>query len=217
ATVVAQLFDEAERRDPDHHRPWVALVDATATRSTSSPAPPGSGRCPVPILVDFVHVLEYLWGAAWSFYAEGDPAAETWVRAKALAVLQGHASQVAAAVRRTATRRALPAARRAGADACARYLVNQRTRLNYPRALRDGWPIATGVIEGACRHLVKDRLDVTGARWGLAGAEAVLKLRALRTNGDFDEYWRFHLIREKRRIHESRYRGNSIPGDRPVT
>jgi hypothetical protein len=68
----------------------------------------------------------------------------------------------------------------------------------YGTALAAGWPIATGIIEGACRHLVKDRLDITGARWGLAGAESVLKLRALRANGDFDTYWAWH---EKTGVH----------------
>ena len=67
------------------------------------------------------------------------------------------------------------------------------------------------VFEGACRHLVKDRLDLTGSRWGLEGAEAILKLRALRSNGDFDEYWRHHLARERDRVHEARYAGNVIP------
>jgi hypothetical protein len=67
-----------------------------------------------------------------------------------------------------------------------------------------GWPIATGVIEGACRHLVKDRMDITGARWGLESAEAILKLRALITNNDFDTYWHFHLTQEQRRVHAPR-------------
>jgi hypothetical protein len=70
---------------------------------------------------------------------------------------------------------------------------------------------------GRVSTLVKDRMDMTGARWGLPGAEAVLKLRALRTNGDFEAYWRFHLRQEKHRNHESRYLGNSIPGERGVT
>ena len=74
-----------------------------------------------------------------------------------------------------------------------------------------GWPIATGVIEGACRHLVKDRLDITGARWGLTGAEAILKLRALHSNDDFDTYWRYHLDRERNRVHRTRYLDGQIP------
>ncbi|MGH8897419.1 MAG: ISKra4 family transposase, partial [Egibacteraceae bacterium] len=80
-------------------------------------------------------------------------------------------------------------------------------------ALSSGWPIATGIIEGACRHLVKDRMDITGARWGLPGAEAVLKLRALISNGDFDDYWDYHLTPEHERVHRSRYLGGHIPGE----
>jgi len=67
------------------------------------------------------------------------------------------------------------------------------------------------VIEGTCRYLVADRMDITGARWSVDGAEAVLKLRAVRSNGDFDEYWTFHLDREQQRVHESRYSDGIIP------
>jgi hypothetical protein len=90
------------------------------------------------------------------------------------------------------------------------YLTNKADYLRYDTALAAGWPIATGIIEGACRHLVKDRLDITGARWGLAGAEAVLKLRALRTNGDFDAYWAWHEQQEYTRNHQARYRSTLI-------
>jgi hypothetical protein len=68
-----------------------------------------------------------------------------------------------------------------------------------------GFPIATGVIEGACRHLVKDRMDITGARWSLTGAEAILRLRSLRSSGDFNDYWTFHLAQEHRRNHLDLY------------
>ena len=90
--------------------------------------------------------------------------------------------------------------KRTSADNCARYLDNKADYLDYPTALTSGWPIATGIIEGACRYLVKDRMDLTGARWGTDGAEAVLKLRAVRANGDFEPYWRHHLERERQRI-----------------
>ena len=96
---------------------------------------------------------------------------------------------MANAIRRKASRAGLSPARRKGADEAATYLTSKANYLNYPIALANGWPIATGVIEGACRHIVADRFDVTGARWGLAGAEAILKLRALRSNGDFETYW----------------------------
>jgi hypothetical protein len=112
---------------------------------------------------------------------------------------------VITALAQQATDAGLTARQRGGVDACIGYLTAKRELLGYDTALAAGWPIATGVIEGACRHLIGDRLDITGARWGLAGAEAVLKLRALRTNGDFDTYWRFHLVQEHRRVHQARY------------
>ena len=129
----------------------------------------------------------------------------------ALGVLGGKATVVAGIIRRAATRAGLSPDKRKGADACAKCLSNLAPNLDYPKALKEGWPIATGVIEGACRFLVKDRMDITGARWGLEGAEAVLKLRALRSNGDFDEYFEFHLSQERKRIHESRFAGGVIP------
>jgi hypothetical protein len=86
-----------------------------------------------------------------------------------------------------------------------------REFLHYDRYLAAGWPIATGVIEGACRHLVKDRMEITGARWSLDGAEAVLRLRSLSSSGDFDEYWEFHLQQEYERHHASRYANGKVP------
>jgi hypothetical protein len=88
---------------------------------------------------------------------------------------------------------------------------NKRPYLDYPTALTAGHPIATGVIEGACRHLVRDRFDITGARWSLDGAEAMLKLRAVRSNGDWEQYWQHHLAAEHERVHASRYAARVIP------
>jgi hypothetical protein len=211
AIVVGRVFDEAARRDPTHARTWFALVDGNNHQIDRIQAEATRRGVEVTILCDFIHVLEYLWKAAWSFHDEGDPTAEQWVHDKAIAVLQGKATRVATGLRRAATRRGLNPTKRAGADTCATYLINKEHYLDYPTALHNGWPIATGVIEGACRHLVKDRMDITGARWGLPGAEAILKLRALHSNGDFDTYWRYHLEQERRRAHESRYLNGLIP------
>lgn len=142
-----------------------------------------------------------LWGAAWSLHEAGDPAAEDWVAVKALAVLAGDSARAAAEITAAADAAGLQGSRRTGADACVRYLGNKHDYLRYDQALAAGWPIATGVIEGACRHLIADRLDIGGARWGLDGAEAILTLRAVISNGDFEEYWRFHLEREHQRLY----------------
>jgi hypothetical protein len=211
AEVLTRVFNHAERRDPRHQRTWVALVDGNNHQIGRVHAEATTRGITIAIVVDFVHVLEYLWAAAWCFFGEGDPAAEDWVRGRALSVLDGGAKTVAAGLRRRATAQRLTATKRHKADQAARYLTNKADYLDYPTALAAGWPIATGIIEGACRHLVKDRMDITGARWSSQGAEAVLKLRALQANGDFDTYWRYHLDRERQRLHQSRYLNGRIP------
>jgi len=211
ASVIARVYDEAERRDPGHAHPWMALVDGNNHQIDRLEAEAGARGIEITVLVDFIHVLEYLWKAVWCFFAEGNPAAEEWVHDKAIEVLSGRARIVAAAVRRKATTWRLAESARKNADTCADYLLAKAPYLDYPTALSKGWPIATGVIEGACRHLVKDRMDITGARWGLDGAEAVLKLRALRANDCWDDYWSFHLAQERKRVHESRYLDGVLP------
>ena len=138
-----------------------------------------------------------------------DPAAETWVRRHARALLSGDLDEVIADLTSSAAGR--EQTKRTGIDKAIGYLTRHRSRLDYPTALTRGWPIATGVIEGACRHIVADRLDITGARWGLAGAEAVLKLRAVNSNGDFAAYWSWHLDQEHQRIHRSRFKNGAVP------
>jgi len=115
-------------------------------------------------------------------------------------------------MRRSATGRALTASKRAAVDKCADDLLQYRDMLRYDQYLAAGSPIGTGVIEGACRYLVKERMERTGARWSLAGAEAVLRLRALWTNGDFEPSWTFHRHREYERNYASRL-GPASPSD----
>jgi len=203
--VIADVFDEATRRDPGHQRTWVALVDGNRTQIEAIKTEATRRQVTVHIIVDFIHALEYIWKAAWSFFDPGDPDAEDWVADQAVKLLSGKARDLAAGIRRRATRYGYSTAERKGADEAAAYLTSKAPYLRYDQALQDGWPIATGIIEGACRHLVKDRLDVTGARWGLTGAEAILTLRAVLANGDFDAYWTHHLKQEHHRVHLSRY------------
>jgi len=210
AAVIAAGFDEAERRDPQHKRTWIALVDGNNTQIDAVSAEAARRGVTVTVLCDFVHVLEYCWKAAWSFFETGDPDAEYWVAARATKILEGKASQVAAGIRRRATTYGYTGSERDGADNCAAYLTAKAPYLDYATALAEGWPIATGIIEGACRHLVADRLGITGARWGLDGAEAILKLRAVIANGDFDRYWRHHLRKEHERVHHARYRESFV-------
>jgi hypothetical protein len=209
AEVIGAMFDEATRRDPAHRRPWICLLDGNAHQIDRVVAEATDRGVTVTIIVDFIHVLEYLWGAVWCLHPKGDPAAESWVRQRARQLLAGHVDQVVADLSGSAAGLADEA--RIGIDRAVTYLTNQRLYLDYPTALARGWPIATGVIEGACRHLVKDRMDITGARWGLDSAEAVLKLRAVISNDDLDEYWAYHLDQEYQRVHKVRYAEGILP------
>ena len=204
--AIEELFREATRRDPNRRHRWVMLIDGDRTQIRRVEACAQKfGVDDLIIVQDFIHVLEYLWKAVTRFHDAGTKAAQTWVQDHGLRILRGEASGVAAGIKRSATRRGLASSVRKAVDTCANYLLKNKARLRYDRAMEAGLPIATGVIEGACRHIVKDRMDITGARWSLTGAEAVLRLRSLRSSGDFDEYWHFHLAQEHRRNHLDLY------------
>jgi hypothetical protein len=213
ATVVASAFNEADRRDPGRQRTWIALADGNIHQLSRIQAEAADRGIPITIICDFIHVIEYLWKAAWCFLPEASPDAAPWVRQHAAAILDGRAADVATAIRHhiTAAGPALTPAGRKAASTAADYLDAKAPWLDYPAALASGWPISSGVIEGTCRHLVKDRMDITGARWTVQGAEAVLKIRSLIANGDYDAYWTHHLTRERQRNHQDRYINGTIP------
>jgi hypothetical protein len=209
--VITDAFDEASRRDPNHKKHWIALVDGNNAQIDILKRIAKKRDVKLTIIVDIVHVIEYLWKAGRAFHLESGPALEGWVRHRLLAVLNGKASLMAGGMRRSATLKGFDKKTREPVDTCATYLINKSPYLHYDHYLSLGFPIATGVIEGACRHLVKDRLDITGAKWKLPSAEAVLRLRALRASHDFDEYWAFHEACEYKRNHQDLYAGGVVP------
>jgi hypothetical protein len=203
APMVAALFDQAESRDPRYRRRWVVLVDGANHQLECLEREAKRRGIQIDIIVDFIHVLEYLWKAAEDLHPTY-AARAAFVQVTARDLLEGHAPRVIADLRallRTRGDNPVPGLQRAIA-----YLHAKEPYLNYHIALALGWPIATGVIEGSCRYLVKDRLDITGARWSLTGAEALLLLRAVIANSDFGNYWKYHLNREHQRTHTSRYK-----------
>jgi hypothetical protein len=204
-TLTHSTLEDVLNERGRHVKTWVAVVDGNKDQLRSLRKLAQRYRVDLVIILDFIHVCEYVWKASLAFHGEDDPAREEWVRERLLRILCGHASDVAAGMRRSATLRKLRPTTREPVDDCANYLLNYSPFLHYDDYLAAGFPIASGVIEGACRHLVKDRMDVTGARWSLAGAEAVLRLRALRSSGDFDEYWQFHERHEYERNHSELY------------
>ena len=186
--VIREAFDEALRRDPQKRRRWVVLVDGEPKQLRAVKAEARRTGVKVTILADIVHVIEYVWDAARALFGQSNARAEKWVADRLVALLSGRSGgELAKTIRWWEARdKKLDEAAHAAIDKTCKYLANRtRTRLlRYEDALRDGLPIATGVIEGACRYVVKDRMDRTGARWSLTGAEAVLRLRAIRASKD---------------------------------
>jgi hypothetical protein len=199
AGMIEEGFAEAFRRDPEQTMRWVVLTDGQDELIRQVHAAAARYEVEVTLVQDFVHALEYLWKAAHALHPDDPAAREDWVLDRADALLRGKARDVAIGMRRAATRAQLSADERKPVDKAANYLEKSQDRLRYDQALEQGLPIATGVIEGACRHLIKDRMDITGARWGLERAEAILRLRSLKVSGDLDAYLGFHFQREQRR------------------
>lgn len=201
--TIAAAFDQAEARDPGHLRTWVVLVDGARHQLDLIRAEAARRHVPVHVLLDIVHVSEYVWAAAHAFHPPGTAGAEAWVAGHLTTILHGQAARAATEITAQAEHARLHGTKREAADACVGYLTGHLDQLRYETALAAGWPIATGAIEGACRHLIGDRLDITGARWGLPGAEAILKLRAVNANDDLEEYWSYHTRREHHRLYSA--------------
>jgi hypothetical protein len=203
--VIAEAFTQATDRDPGQHRPWLVLVDGARHQLDLIQAEAERRGVTICILIDFVHVAEYGWTAAHAFHPVGSLEAETFAAEQLTAILHGHAARVAAEMTARAEQEHLTDTKRESVDTCVRYLTGHLDQLRYDTALEEGWPIATGSVEGACRHLVGDRMDITGARWGLDTAEAVLKLRAVHANDDLDDYLAYHHTREHQRTYPDQH------------
>lgn len=191
SSIVEAIFREALQRDVHHMKEWVVLVDGDLHQIKQFQRLSKKFDVSLTIVCDIIHVLRYLWKAGNAFQSN-EKEATRWVYEKFLDILHGKSLRIAAGMRRWATRKQLAKSVRIPIDNCARYLVNHAPYFHYAEYLKKGYPIATGVIEGTCGYLVKDRMEITGARWGLKGAEALLKLRAIKASGDFEEYWTFH-------------------------
>lgn len=193
--ALTRLAARAAQYDGPHIRQRVALTDgADALQRALRAALPE-----YPLALDVIHALEHLWEAATGLLGERHPDRTAWVRERLARLLEGEALAVAADLRTLATASTLSATVRALLTRTAGYYERNAPYMRYDAYLADGWPIGTGVVEGACRHLVKDRLEQAGMRWTRSGAQATLALRAVRLNGQWDAYWRFHRQRQHRR------------------
>jgi hypothetical protein len=194
--VIDEVAQEMKRRDPQGARTHVALTDGD--RALQSLV---GQTLDVTLILDLLHVLEKLWKAAYVFHPEGSLQAELWVLDHALQILFGQVSQVVKGLRQSVTKRKLVGAKRKTLRTVAGYFYRNRARMRYDQYLAKGWPIASGSVEGACKNLIKDRMERSGMRWTEAMAEAIVQLRAIYLSGDFDRYWSFHIERDQQRLH----------------
>jgi hypothetical protein len=213
--TIGQAFREAMLRDPKRQMTWMVVVDGGRDQLRIIRRHQKRLGLKLVLVLDFIHVAGYVWKASYAFHGQGSEAARQWVDEKLLAILQGRASDVAAGIRRSATLQGLSKGKRKDVDACCDYILGHTDMMRYDEHLAAGFPIGSGVIEGACRHLLKDRLDLSGATWTVRNAEAVLKLRALRCSGDFDDYWRFHEEQELKRNHLAHFKDAKPPATPP--
>jgi hypothetical protein len=199
AWLVGELFLRGRARGPD--KPLVYLSDGQealwAARREWLPARAVD-------ILDLLHVTPRLWQAAHVFHPEGSPQAEAFVRERLLRVLQGKAAGVLRGLREMATKQGLGGAKKKTLSGVCAYLEANLGRMHYDDYLRAGYPIASGVVEGACRHLVKDRMERAGMHWTVPGAQAMLDVRSIYVSGLWDEYQEYRIERETERLYPHR-------------
>jgi hypothetical protein len=196
--VIEEVAAEMDRRDPSRSATRLALTDGERALQIRV-----DQKLKVPLILDLMHVLEKLWKAAYVFHPEGSLEADLWVLDRTLRILFGEVGQVVKGIRQSITKRGLSGPKRKTLNAVANYLYRNRSRMRYDEYLANGWPIASGPVEGACKNLIKDRMERSGMRWTEQMAEAIVQLRAIYLSGDFDRYWQFHIDQDQRRLYPS--------------
>jgi hypothetical protein len=194
---ISDVKAEMTRRDPDHQRTWVIVTDgerALQRRVITT-------FTDVTLVLDLLHVMDKLWKVAHVLHREGTPEAEQFVRHRTERILCGMVGQVVKGLRQTVTKRRLTGAKAKTTHSACDYLYANRDRMRYDEYLRNGWPIASGTVEGACKNLIRDRFERSGMRWTPQTAEALLKLRAAHLSGDLQDYWEHHVQADQQRLY----------------
>jgi hypothetical protein len=191
--IFCALFQDLNLRNAGHDRPVVCLMDGERALWEAQRVyfPEAVG------ILDLFHVMERLWTAAHCFHAEGSDAAEEFVADRLRGLLEGRVGHVIGGLRQRLTKHQLTGSRRKTLDSVITYLENNREHMRYDAYLKAGYPIGSGVAEGACRHLVKDRMEQTGMRWTVSGAQAMLHLRATYLNDQWEEFIEDRIEREQ--------------------
>ena len=154
-------------------------------------------------ILDFIHANEYLWKVANAMFGESNDQRFEWMRSHTLQLLSGQTQPLIAEFRSLAKQPKISKSKRTQLLTTANYFERNLPFMDYPTYLSHGWPIASGVIEGACRHFVKDRCELSGMRWLQSGAENLLRLRAVAENNDWDDYHAYRKLQRHQRLYGS--------------
>jgi len=155
------------------------------------------------LILDFIHANEYLWKVANALFGETNEQRFQWMKTRTLQLLSGKTEQLIAEFRELAKQPKISKRKRTQLLTTANYFERNLSFMDYPTYLSNGWPIASGVIEGACRHFVKDRCELSGMRWLQSGAENLLRLRAVAENNDWDDYQAYRKQQRHQRLYGS--------------
>lgn len=204
--AIKRLATWVQRREGEHIYQRVALTDgAEPLQKQMLTCLPG-----FPLVLDIIHAVEYLWKAGTALYGETDPHRTEWVEAQTLQLLSSHTEQVIQLLEDKADSLAPNSQSARSLRGVAYYFQRNQPFMDYAEYLRRGWPIGTGVIEGTCRHLVKDRMELSGMRWTIAGAGALLALRAVNENGDWDDFHKFRRLQHHRELYGTPLKTNRL-------
>jgi hypothetical protein len=200
--VFAWLHDELTRRNPDQKREMVYLMDGQESLwEARRKHLPGDNAVEI---LDVLHVTPRLWQAAHLFHQERSAEAVVFVRERLEQVLQGRVRYVVSGLRQMGTKRGWRGAKAKRLRVLCGYLQKNAERMRYDAYLAKGYPIASGVIEGACRHYVKDRLERAGMHWTKEGAQAMLDVRSEYLNGDWEAFQGYRIQQETQRLYPQR-------------
>jgi len=197
AAVFGWISDEVAARNPNGDKPVILIMDGQ--ESLWNLRDVFQEDVPMIDILDLLHVTPRLWEAAHLFHSPGSRLAEQFVRQRVLRVLKGEISSVIVGLRRLATTHKLKGKKLERTQKITNYFANNQDRMRYHEYLAAGYPIASGVIEGACRHVVKDRLERTGMTWTIPGAQAMLSLRCIHLSKLWDEFTNFRVQNETER------------------
>ncbi len=202
--IFGWIAQEVSTRDPVGARPTILLMDGQESLCNTGLSHLPEGRFQVTEILDLLHVCGYAWDAAHLFHPAGSVKAQGCVKRLVHRILRGEVNAVIRTLRRKGTRGKLRGKRAETLESICGYFETHNHRMAYDEYLSTGYPIASGVIEGACRNVVKDRMERSGMRWVLKGAHAMLGLRSIHLSGLWEEFMRFHIDRECRRLYPNR-------------